>query len=173
MMKNFNDFSIMSWNVKGAGSKKGRRHVRNLVQRYRPTLFILLKSHISFGRAVGFWRGYKSMAIVEAHVLEDNKTSICHCIDIYNQMMIVKVEKWNEAWLCRAVYASPIPSLQEHLWQYLVIFYYNINLPWFLIGDFNEVLWKSEVKGGLFQGTIQLCLKGPARVFLDAFRGYG
>ena len=68
MMKCFNDFSVLSWNVRGARSKVGRRHVKNLVQKFKPSTFIVLETHIPFRKVVNFWRGlgYKDVAIFEA-----------------------------------------------------------------------------------------------------------
>ena len=55
----FNDFSVMSWNVKGATNKVGRRHVKNLILKYKPTLFILLETQIPFRKAESFSKGLR------------------------------------------------------------------------------------------------------------------
>ena len=54
MMRCFNDFSVLSWNVRRAGSKVGRRHVKNLVQKFRPSIFIVLETQIPFRKALNF-----------------------------------------------------------------------------------------------------------------------
>ena len=53
-MKCFNDFSVLSWNVRGAGSKVGRRHINNLANKFNPYIFIVLETHIPFSKAVNF-----------------------------------------------------------------------------------------------------------------------
>ena len=62
------DFSILCWNVRGAESKEGKRHVKNLVKKYKPTIFILLETHIPFSKVEFFWKGlgYKRVILVEA-----------------------------------------------------------------------------------------------------------
>ncbi|KAL4286719.1 hypothetical protein AHAS_Ahas19G0114300 [Arachis hypogaea] len=50
----------------------------------------------------------------------------------------------------RAIYASPVPSKREEAWNVLTDFSRNYLGPLLAIGDFNEILLSSEVKGGNF-----------------------
>ena len=83
-------------------------------------------------------------------MLEEVGGNACQMVDINNQMITVKVSNGQDYWLCSAVYASPIPSVRSLLWDYMTNISSNIHYPWFLIGDFNEILCSSEVKGGCF-----------------------
>ncbi|OMO89192.1 Endonuclease/exonuclease/phosphatase [Corchorus olitorius] len=47
-----------------------------------------------------------------------------------------------------AVYASPTPSVCDFLWNYLNEFDEFDNIPWLLLGDFNQVLTAEEKSGG-------------------------
>ncbi|XP_025636054.1 uncharacterized protein [Arachis hypogaea] len=49
-----------------------------------------------------------------------------------------------------AIYASPVPSKREEAWRVLTDFSRNYSGPLLAIGDFNEILLSSEVKGGNF-----------------------
>lgn len=48
------------------------------------------------------------------------------------------------------VYASPIPSIRGQLWSYLESFRDRISIPCVLLGDFNEIILPSEVRGGMY-----------------------
>lgn len=45
-MMEFSDFSILVWNIRGAASSRGRRHVKDLVRKFKPSLFVLLETHV-------------------------------------------------------------------------------------------------------------------------------
>jgi hypothetical protein len=47
MMNLFKDFSVLSWNVRGAVNRGGKRHCKELVRNYLPTFsFLLLETHV-------------------------------------------------------------------------------------------------------------------------------
>ncbi|XP_057425891.1 uncharacterized protein LOC130719279 [Lotus japonicus] len=52
--------------------------------------------------------------------------------------------------MCTAVYASPILAQREALWRHLSGLRSDIVIPWLLVGDMNEILHPSEVRGGEF-----------------------
>ena len=54
MMMEFKDCNIISWNVRGAVNKRGQRHVRELVWKFSPMVFILLETHITFKKVRRF-----------------------------------------------------------------------------------------------------------------------
>lgn len=51
-------------------------------------------------------------------------------------------------WLLSAIYVSPNPLFQQHLWYYLGNLGVVVNLSWLLLGDFNQVSENSEKRGG-------------------------
>lgn len=51
-------------------------------------------------------------------------------------------------WLLSAIYASPNPLYRQDLWEYLFCLGRVVNVPWLLLGDFNQILISSENKGG-------------------------
>lgn len=52
------------------------------------------------------------------------------------------------AWLLTAVYASPYNTVRSTLWDHLVSISIMHKLPWIILGDFNEILFMNEKKGG-------------------------
>lgn len=56
----------------------------------------------------------------------------------------VKVHYSNLTWLIYAIYASPRLAERRILWENLKIVAHLHNLPWLVLGDFNEVLCKED-----------------------------
>ena len=65
-------------------------------------------------------------------------------------MITVRLSYEGSVWVCNAVYASPIPSVKDRLWEHLGMDSQHISNPWMVLGYFNEILHSSEVRGGLF-----------------------
>ena len=155
----FRDCIVLSWNVRGALSKRGQRHIKDMVRKYKPTIVCLMETHCPFYRARKFWEdmGYHDVAVVEAQghsgglwVLVQQNSYTFSIFDVFSQMITFKVACGRMEWMCSCVYASPIPSVRNQLWDYILAMRDRVNIPWFLTGDFNEALLPSEVRGGNF-----------------------
>lgn len=86
--------------------------------------------------------------------MEALNSNSCSLAKVFHQMVTFKVKQGNKEWLCSAVYASPKLSSKEHLWHYMMRFRCGVCLPWFLVGDFNQVLLRFEVKGCSFSTSL-------------------
>nr|KYP77060.1 Transposon TX1 uncharacterized [Cajanus cajan] len=54
-MNYFNDFNILSWNIRGAANAKAHRRIRELIKLYKPSIIILLENHCNvFDQAITF-----------------------------------------------------------------------------------------------------------------------
>lgn len=60
----------------------------------------------------------------------------------------VKVHSTNLSWLIIAIYASPHLAERKILWSNIVEVSQLHNLPWLMVGDFNEVLCGEDKFGG-------------------------
>ena len=132
------DLKILSWNIRGAANKVGHRHVKELVHRFHPTVFVVLETHVAFATSETFWRrlGYRVVGISEAQgrsggiwVLENISSNVCSLVDVFHQMVTFKVKQGQKEWLCSAVYASPTPSIRENLWRYMMQYKDGVNIP--------------------------------------------
>jgi len=157
MMNCFDDFIVLSWNVRGATNATSKRHCKELIKKYHPSICVLLETHVQFGRVASFWNrlGYFPAVIVEANghaggiwVLTSGGNFSVSTADVMAQCATVKIKVGSQAWFMSLVYASPIPSLRYQLWDRLISVRTMVNGPWMLIGDFNEVLLPSESIGG-------------------------
>lgn len=142
------------------GQHVGKRHTRKLVNKYRPSLVIMVETHCPSSHAVKFWRnlGYDLCVCSEAQghsggiwmLVERGSNFTADVVDIFHHVVTISLRKGNKLWFCSAVYASHVPTVRETLWQHLVQLRSTISGPWLLMGDFNEVLLPSEVRGGNF-----------------------
>ena len=54
MMNIFSDFSVLSWNVRGASSLRSKCHCWELINEYHPNLFVLLETRTQFITVASF-----------------------------------------------------------------------------------------------------------------------
>lgn len=156
----FKDFSILSWNVRGASNDKAKRHIKELIKKHKPTMFFVLETHVLFEKVQLFWQkvGYYPMHVIEAQGHSGGIWALAQVghnfnISIWeftNQAISLEMKFGNCTWICTAIYASPTPSSRETFWQHLCNLSRNITSPWLLIGDWNEILLSGEQKGCFF-----------------------
>lgn len=169
-MNAFNDLSILSWNITGVVSSEGKRQTRVLIHRYNPMLIVLMETHCQFARVANFWQGlgYVKCAISEATghaggiwILKSiNCNYVIDIVETYFQAVTVSLKSDDKMWFFTGVYASPRITNRDNLWGYLKNIRPHLSSPWLLMGDFNEIMFPLEVKGGEF-------LISAARKFVD------
>ena len=69
---------------------------------------------------------------------------------------LVEVLSSNTSFVLTSIYASPKFNIRQNFWNDLKIFAQNLNKPWLVVGDFNEVMNQSEKLGG--GGPISRCI---------------
>ena len=151
--------NILSWNIRGAVNVAGRRVMRELANKHHLDIVIIIEPHCQFAKVSRFWdkMGFSPMAISEANGHSDGiwvlglKGGVHFSVlDIFPQVVSLKIGEGANAWICSAVYGCPIPSHRDELWDHLVVLRQNFSLPWMLMGDFNEIILPHELKGGVF-----------------------
>lgn len=71
-------------------------------------------------------------------------------IESTHQCITLQLSNGAASWICSSVYASPNYAVRCMLWDYLSSLCSNIQLPWIMIGDFNDVIVPLEQHGGNF-----------------------
>lgn len=156
-MISFQDFSILCWNIRGAINPAGRRHTRELIKKHNPSMVIIMETHCAFKKAERFWQklGYEASACSEAQghsggiwiLVEQKRNYTVSLVECFHQMVTISIKRGAHVWWFSAVYASPTPSTREHLWDHICSLRADVHGPWLLMGDYNEILHPSEVKG--------------------------
>ena len=71
-------------------------------------------------------------------------------LDSFHQRITIKIASAFHAWVCTAIYANHTPVIRASLWDHLRHLRSAIQLPWILLGDFNEILLPFETSGDVF-----------------------
>ncbi|XP_061372079.1 uncharacterized protein LOC133314599 [Gastrolobium bilobum] len=82
-------------------------------------------------------------------VLSNDKKARVQLLSQSNQFihMTVKIDD-GPSFLCTAVYGSPREDERQVMWDDVKQLSLNVNLPWILAGDFNDIKCMGEKKGG-------------------------
>lgn len=119
---------------------------------HHPSLFFLYETHGVFAKVERFWLtlGYNLPFFQEAFGFFLAEVTAFSMISSNFQAITFSLKKGSVEWFCSAVYASPVFSMRNSLWDHLISPRSNISGPWILQGDFNEIKSPSEVSGGSF-----------------------
>lgn len=154
------DISLLSWNVRGASNATAKRHVKELIRKHNPSLMFLMETHIQFNKVKNFWQrvGYHPVHVVEAQghsggIWALAKMGLNLDISVWeytNQSISLEIKSGTQKWICTSIYASPNYTTRAIFWQHLCDLSRSLDLPWLLMGDWNEILLPGEQKGCSF-----------------------
>jgi len=151
--------NILIWNYRVAMKAQFRKTIMDLVDWHSPILMVITETRMSgtradeiiealpfdgyavadtIGFAGGIWMLWRS-DLVQVDVLAAIEQEI-HAL--------IRVRSQTFSWLISAIYASPRFEEGCMLWNNLRMLANMHDLPWALMGDFNEVLSADEKYGG-------------------------
>ncbi|KAL7211712.1 hypothetical protein ACSBR2_014549 [Camellia fascicularis] len=150
---------VLLWNCRGAANPHFRRHFHSLLEEHHPQLVVITKTRIGGDKDMTIC---KSLCFPNFHILEpigfaggiwllwNGQEIHCDVISVTQQEIhaYIQVLSSPALWLFSAIYASPCFNTRKILWDNLKIFAHVHNFPWLLMGDFNEVLTRTEKFGG-------------------------
>ena len=155
----YTKMNLLIWNCRGAMKPEFRKRVMDLVEWHSLILMVITETRMSGAKAeeiieafpfdghaisdtIGFvggiWLLWRSN-LVQVDVLVATKQEI-------HAMIRVRTQTFN--WLISAIYASPRFEERCILWNNLRMIANMHDMPWTLMGDFNEVLSDDEKFGG-------------------------
>lgn len=146
-MNCFNNFSFMSWNIRGASDKCSLRHLREMVKIHNSSFFLYMKLTLSSPRlplSGIVWVIIHSFCkrpvdnLVEFGFWVTNTIVYCDLVDSMDQSITFSLSKRHARWFCSAIYASPNPSFRANLLIYLRNLSNTIRGPWLMMGDMND-----------------------------------
>ncbi|KAK2420252.1 hypothetical protein QL285_031014 [Trifolium repens] len=162
-MEALNDISVLSWNIREAHNNNSKRHLKEVIRKYRPTFLAILETHVPYARLSSFWtnNGYTPIHVIEANghsggiwLLKHSIVTINTTVIDSNQYSIAFIVTHGDASsTCTCVDASPNPTLRTNFWNYLIGLSLTITGPWMLIGDFNGTLLPVISEGVSFNIT--------------------
>lgn len=161
---------ILSWNVWGLGKPRTIRRLRHSLKTCNPQLVFFSLQMERVRRSCGFangievdsegTRGGLCMAWKNDIVIILRSFSKRH-IDV-----IVDDAEISGKWRLTGFYCTPYVRDREDSWAALKTLSHEEDIPWFVCGDFNEIMYGCEKQGGLpreermmdlFRRTLEEC----------------
>ena len=165
----FVKMNVLLWNCRGALNADFKRRIFEMAINHHPSIMVITETRVggdraakiiedlpfdgsivteTIGYAGGLWLLWKTDD-VDVMLLSTTEQEI-HAT--------VKVRNSDPIWLISAIYARPRLSERRILWDNLKVVAQLHNLPWLMLGDFNEVL-SSEDKFGGNQVNLNMALQ--------------
>jgi hypothetical protein len=151
--------NILIWNCRGAMKPKFKQTFMELVNWHHPVIFVVTETRMSgtkadnilrslpfdggfstdtIGFAGGIWLLWRS-DLVDVEVISATEQEV-HAL--------VRVSPSSSPWLLSAIYASPRFADRLVLWNNLKLIADSHNIPWAVMGDFNDIVSSDEKFGG-------------------------
>ncbi|CAJ2654248.1 unnamed protein product [Trifolium pratense] len=145
-------------NCRGAQGINFRRALNNFCRKNKVDIVALQEPRCSGITAEKTIKklGFKNYVIAEARGFSGGIWLMWNRPDIQIQLLqnnfhffhVQVSEKDMEPWLLTVVYASPRENERHDTWHLLRQIATYINMPWLMMGDFNEIAYPNEKKGG-------------------------
>ncbi|KAH1047687.1 hypothetical protein J1N35_038471 [Gossypium stocksii] len=149
---------ILSWNVRGLGQPRTVRRLKNKLRQIRPQILFLMEIKVTsrrtevIRRQCGFINGIDVEAIGTRGGLSLGwKQGLNVILKSFSKSHIdVEVENEDEmvVWRFTGFYGEPIEHERRKSWDLLRLLKQEDSKPWLVPGDFNEILFSFEKKGG-------------------------
>ncbi|BFG35444.1 hypothetical protein CerSpe_217180 [Prunus speciosa] len=154
--------NVVCWNVRGAACTKFKTNMLDMISTHHIDMLFICEPRISGQRALKVIQtlGFKCFEVVDTIgfsgglwlLWNDSKVTV-EIVGTYDQSISACVS-WpgQSPWMFTAIYASPSRVKREKLWEYLTFVAESHDLPWLLVGDFNDILSVDEKLGGASSG---------------------
>ncbi|XP_030964009.1 uncharacterized protein LOC115985181 [Quercus lobata] len=167
------DLMVLEGRGDGGGASKPsfQKRVKEMVQKYNPDILVVMETRVGVNRAreiterLPFDGAIRSDAVGFTGGIwvlwNSGKVNVAHLASTEQEIhFTVKVLNSNVVWLFSAVYASPRCAERHILWNNLMKVADLHNMPWVIVGDFNEPLVNDDkFGGGAFSVNSSLLLK--------------
>ncbi|KAL9669520.1 hypothetical protein QQ045_007067 [Rhodiola kirilowii] len=165
---------ILTWNCRGLGHPRIVRELAEMVRIHRPVVVGLQETKIDDGRLEAIRRrlGLKNGVQVSRQGVAGGialwwKEDISLRILSFFKYHIDDVIEEEETVRVTVIYGEPVTARRSTTWNLLRHLHNQLNLPWIIFGDFNEVCFGWEVKGDRIRGEWQM------RAFREAMSDCG
>ncbi|KAL5546642.1 hypothetical protein UlMin_006329 [Ulmus minor] len=149
--------SILSWNVCGLGNPRALTFLRNLIRSTSPRMAFLCETRLTNSNSDRIRRllSFNNCFPVNRHgtggglmLLWQNEWDVS--IQSYSSSHIdaTIISPDNFTWRLTCFYGNPHRELRKFSWELLHRLSSLSNLPWLVVGDFNEIACDEEKRGG-------------------------
>jgi hypothetical protein len=149
---------IFVWNCRGAANKAFYRFCKQYVTLNKPVMLVILELRCDPNKLRRSCKllGYEEFIATEVEgyaggilvAWKKDDLTVDVCIKNF-QYIHLRVKYPNgDWWFFTPIYASPIETKRNTLWNDMKQLARNINDPWLLAGDFNDIVNADEKRGG-------------------------
>lgn len=149
---------LIAWNCRGAASASFRAALGDIIHVRKPDILLLLETRMQSEGADWILDRFHftEMVAVEARGFAgglwcfwDGENISLKVLKCTAQLINVQVEGKNQLkWLLSLVYASPVVSVRDTFCEFVECMSRYVNVPWCMIGDFNQVTCQDDKFGG-------------------------
>jgi exonuclease III len=143
--------NILTWNCRGVLNPCFRKALLDTLNINSPEILILTETRLGGDRAAELARSLPFDEFLSTNTIgfargiwilwQKEAVEVDHLCSTEQEIHAsVKVRGSNSLWLLFAIYASPRRSKRRILWENLKIIASLHNLPWIMLGDFNDIL---------------------------------
>ena len=169
------NMTMMYWNARGLARSSFKPNLLHLIAHNKPDILVLVETKVSRSHTADIVGSlpYDSWFLVEPVgfaggilILWDPARVSLHVINSNAQGVHALVEVNTNNFFLSTIYANTKFRIRKNLWNDLIDVAHNIDMPWLVIGDFNEVLSQNEKWGGnavkphriaMFSSTMDSC----------------
>ncbi|GMI97858.1 hypothetical protein HRI_003455100 [Hibiscus trionum] len=159
---------LLSWNVRGLGQPQTVGRLNQKLRDENPCIFFLIETKLTAGRMAkvrkrcGFPNGIDVDAVGRSGGLSMGWKNSCditlRSYSVRHIDVVIKDDSVGITWRCTGFYGNPETNRRQESWNLLRSLDDSPEMPWLVIGDFNEILYSSEKQGGLLRNPRQMDL---------------
>jgi hypothetical protein len=151
------------------------RALLELQARLRPDVLFLSKAHLCKARAENLYRrlcfDHMLVSVSDGRsgglVLFWNNDIQVTSSEVTRNFIDIRINEHSEGgWRLTGLYGEPSGENKHLTWEYIRGLHADVDLPWLMLGDFNEILYGAEKEGGntrpqrcmqAFRSTLEDC----------------
>ncbi|GAU30401.1 hypothetical protein TSUD_364470 [Trifolium subterraneum] len=147
---------ILSWNCRDLGGPSAIPNLKKLARGHKPNILFLSEtlSHNRHVESIRVLLGFDSCLAIDVDGRSGGQavfwkdSSKCRVMNYTRNFinMLVEDEQWGE-WRLTCYYGYPERSRRRAAWDFLRSLGNMSSIPWCIIGDFNDLLSRSDKKG--------------------------
>lgn len=156
--------SIIAWNCRGLGQSRTVRFLKEINQQIKPSFIFLSETLAKKNKVVAICKAlnYAGCQVVDADgrggglALFWKNEGGCQIREVHKHFIDFEVENDQIGrWRYTGFYGCPERGRRRESWNLIRYLESKSDLPWCIIGDFNDLMFAEEKRGG--KSTREVC----------------